>query len=227
MHSLLDRINDFSYQGHKVGEGGHREVYAHGDLALKITKPYAFRRYLIKLAVPTWLYSMYKLGYGDMNQADFTNFKKIEGILPKDMYDNFVPIYRIVTENGRSVLVSELVLNDDGSTAKALSTYDSIDDPSFWREMDRIKNFFINHDVPYFDLRGENIVVRERVDGHLVPVIIDYKKSSSRAYPFQLNLHLKSQRARKLNRRFSRLQIKYSPKTPSKTLPVHSPSQSP
>lgn len=202
----------------KLAEGGHREVYRVGDEAFKVVKPYKQKRYFgIRLQVPSWVYSLYKSGRMDYNVAEMENYLNIVDRIPSGLHDCFVALLRIQNHEGKKIIVSELVRDFDGTLSKTLSFYGQVNDPIFWQMIGELEKFFLDKDIPYFDIRRDNILVRKRANGELVPVLIDYERATIRAYPFQLNLLVRSERARKIKRRFSRLREKYQPKIPSKT----------
>ena len=185
----------------KIGEGNHREVYLEDGLVYKAPKPYVRRRYgPFHITIPSSVYSLYELGAIDLNKFEYANYLRIISQVPNELKDSFVQIFGVITspEDNSSLALTELVTNFDGSVSKTLSEYGTVTNPEFWERFDTIEKLFVGRDIPYFDIREGNIAVKELEDGNMVPVLIDYKKATIRAYPFQVNLLLQSERAKKL-----------------------------
>ena len=83
-----------------IGEGGHRIVYQHGNLAIKVAKPAIVAKVRShKVVLPSWVYSLYRNGFRNFNSAEFYNFMEIQEVVPKDISDSFMHVYGLDSRN--------------------------------------------------------------------------------------------------------------------------------
>jgi len=195
----------------KIGEGRYRKVFRVGNKALKVLRPFVRKDYgLFHVNFPTELYTKYKFGIADFNQFEYEMYHEfIERISP-ELRNKFSQIHEIGKSNGKSVSLSDLVVNSNGNLAKTLSQYGIVDNPDFWRQIDKLEQVLVHEEIPIIDIRGENIMVRE-VDGESVPILVDFKRYGRRTYPVQIWLFSKQQLVKKMKRRFQRLRDQYKP----------------
>lgn len=212
----------------RIGEGHYRLVYRYGNLALKVLMPYRTKDYgLFCINFPTSLYATLKFLVTDLSIAEYDNYSKLISQVPQEIRDSFAIIFGVTPFKEGSISLCELVLNADGSLPKSLNQYGVVESSGFWMRMDNIEDFFLSRGIPNFNINGDNILVKELGDGNYIPVLIDYKRMGTRAYPLQLHLFLKSESAKRVKRKFSAIREKYAPKILSGTLQAHWLSQSP
>lgn len=215
--SPVDSATSYSLD-EKVGEGHYRIVYRHGDLALKVLKPYRTKDYgLLRIDFPTWLYAALKFGVTDLNMSEYRNYLSLIKEVPQELINSFAKIFGVIHSKQGSTSLCELISNADGSLSQPLEQYGTMRDSRFWVRIDKLEEFFLSRGIPNFNINGGNIVVRELGDGHIIPVLIEYKRIGARTYPLQLHLLLKSEAVKRVKRKFSSLREKYQPKTPSET----------
>lgn len=194
----------------KIGGGRHREVYRYCNLAVKVLKPYVVKDYgLFSIATPTKLFSLYKVGSLDLNRVEYENYQKLISQVPEGVMDSFAKIFEISGNEGESISIGELVVNSNGTLSQTLEQYGGVKSPRFWERIKDLEQLFLSKDIPYFDIRPKNILVKEFENRDSIPVLVDYDAIGTRAFLFQINLLLKSERARKIKRRFSRIREKY------------------
>ena len=195
----------------KIGEGRYREVYRFEDKALKILKPTVAKKYgPFKLNLPSRLYTLSQFGINNFNEFEYEIYNKFEKRVPLDFKKNFATIYEVGEIEKKSISLSELVLNEDGSLSIPLSNHTQIKDEHFWHKIDEIEKLLIKQEIMIMDIRGENLLVRE-TNGCKNPVLIDYKRYGKRTCLRQL-IFSKAQLIKKINRRFQKLKELYRPK---------------
>ncbi len=192
---------DFS-EDNIIGKGDFRTVYRHGPYAVKVLNETITK---FSKQIPTNLYTKIKYGINNFNEFETNVFRKrILPYIPGQLYDCFQFIYPTEEQDGKILCISDLILNYDGSLPHSLSDSGKITDQTFWSRINDLENFFLEKDIPFFGIMDNNILVKETGES-FVPVIVDYKRFGREVYPFQLNLCLKSERERKIKRKFSKI----------------------
>lgn len=195
---------DFS-ERYMVGEGRHRIVFRMGNFAVKILKPYFKKSYgSLKIPFPTKPYTAIKFGFIDYNTFEYKCYTGFIERVPLEYRNRFAHIHGVWEVKGKSISVSDLIMNSDGSLSQPLSQYPRINDSSFWEEIDSLEELLTKENIPIMDIRGENILVKEE-DGKRTPVMIDFKRYGRTTYPMQLWLLSEAKQISKMRRRFERL----------------------
>ena len=192
----------------KIGQGRYREVFRMGDLALKVLKSHVRKNYgLFHIDYPMKVYTKYKFGIADFNQFEFEMYQGFIDRIPLNLRNRFYRIHSVDNVGGRSYLLADLVLDDDGSLSKPLSKQGKSDN-HFWERVKELEEVLIDKEVPVLDIRGENILVQNTAQG-VIPVMVDYKRFGRKTYPFQFGLSSKKSMIKKQRRRFQRLREQY------------------
>lgn len=165
-----------------IGKDGRREVYVYNGIIVK---------------------EIYNHAKNNVNMQDYLNFLKINEVISKSNYaSNFVKLY--FKDN---YIFSEIVKDFDGSISHNLGTYENKIPENFWENLKEILIFLMNNELYFYDLKPENILIKKLNSNQLIPVFIDYKWIN-KYYPYQINLWFKSQKEKKVLRRFERLKEK-------------------
>ena len=142
---------------------------------------------------------------------EYGNYLWVIGKVPEEMRGSFAQIFEVAKSNGKSISINELVVNADGRVSKTLRDYGPVSDPVFWERLQKLEELFLSKNIPYFDIRAKNILVKELEDGHMIPVLIAYKRVGIRTYPLQLNLLTKAGMSMRIIKKFLRLRELYKP----------------
>jgi hypothetical protein len=201
--SIASSINP----ANKIGEGKYRDVYQVRGKALKILKPHVHK---FNLEFPTSVYTKLKFGIADFNQYEYHTYRKFIKEIPNKLKDRFAQIYWAGPYNGKSVSLSELVINSNGEVSESLSESGPVYDKNFWDAFNQVESLLLEKRIFLMDIHAKNIMVKES-EGKLAPVLIDYKRVGARTYPLQIWLLSQSRLAEKLKRKFQRLREEYSP----------------
>ena len=193
----------------KIGEGAKREVFRSGNAAVKVQKPYVSKNFVFTIHIPTWLFGIYKIGRRDFNEAEYQNYFGLIGKVPANLRDSFMKVFELIEGNGENRLVAELISNWDGAVSRSLLQHGPIENIAFWNRMDKLEQILLERDIPYFDIRPENIVIRNVSPNYRIPVIVDYDTMGARSLIFQVSLLSRKGRAHKIKRKFERLKSQY------------------
>ena len=113
------------------------------------------------------------------------------------------PYFNPVLEAEPQFVVTRMPLNPDGTPARSVHAHGRITSDGFWKHVKQIHRSLAHHRLWLFDvLNGRNMLVMERTPGDWRPLIVDYKRIGWKAFPWQVNLLLESERRRKLDRRY-------------------------
>lgn len=165
-----------------IGKDGRREVYVYNGIIVK---------------------EIYNPARNNVNVQDYLNFLKIDEVASKSNYvSNFVKLYF-----KNNYIFSEIVKDFDGTISHNLRTYENKIPEVFWENLKDILIFLMSNELYFYDLKPENILIKRLNSNQVIPVFIDYKWIN-RYYPLQLNLLFKSEREKKVLRRFERLKEK-------------------
>lgn len=209
MKELLENINFFLPENSKIGEGKFREVFSVGDFAVKIIKPSFKKNYgLFSVNLPTHKYTKYKFGILDFNEYEFKVYKEFIDRVPEELRNSFYQIYSVLHNEGKSYLIAQLIKDSNGQISRSMSKSGFIQEKSFWERIDQLENLLIEKDIPLLELNGANILV-QNLGNTTIPVFTDYKRFGSRTYPAQFWLVSRSERAKKIKRRFQILRDKH------------------
>ena len=204
LSSLLDRLTEEN----KIGEGTYRDVYqVSPDICAKKLKPRHIKNYWgFSVSYPTHLYTLFKFGVADFNKYESAEYQRITSLIPKELRDSFAHIRGV--EQG--ILFQDLVKDFSGKLSIPLSRINGpINNRVFWDRMKQLKEFFLNRNILYYNLKPDNILVMGQNSERLIPVISDYKRIGPRTYPFQPELRIPAMARQKLIRRFERLISQY------------------
>lgn len=120
------------------------------------------------------------------------------------------PYFNPVLEAEPEYVITRMPQNADGTTARSLHSHGRIANVGFWNHVERIHYTLAQHRLWLFDvLNGHNLFVVEKSAQDWRPLIVDYKRIGWRAFPWQVNLLLESERRRKLDRRYRTLLARY------------------
>lgn len=195
----------------KIGEGKYREVFRHGDKVIKLLKPEVVKDYrLFCVNFPISTYTRYRFGIADFNEFEHDVYQGFIARVPVDLRDSFSHIHSVKRVGDRSILVADLVVNDDGSISKPLSNHGCVEQASFWSRLADLEEILVEEQIPLLDIHAGNIIVKETDEGP-VPVLIDFKRCGAQTYPFQLSLCFGSGIVKKMSRKFQRLKETYCP----------------
>ncbi len=197
--------------GDKIGEGQHREVFRSGQMALKVQKLYRERTTLgFTTRIPMRDYSRRKFGIKDFNRLELENYRRLADFVPVALRRHFCVIHWAGEWRGRSISLSDLILNEDGTCAQPLSQFGTMADPQFWTAFGCMESFLIDSRMFFLGLNSDNILVQMTRDGPL-PIMVDYKWLGPRAYRWQFWLRWEAGLKRKLHRKFGRIRELYGP----------------
>jgi hypothetical protein len=196
----------------RIGEGKYRVVSAFGfDKVAKTLKPARTKRYgFLPVNYSMWLYTPLKFGIRDINAHEQKNYKMILAQDPKGLRSSFAEILAVRKQRGKSVLVMKKVKDFNGETSKSLKETGPVKSRVFWRRIDKIENFFLEKKIPFFNLNGENILVKKISGSEAIPVIVDYKRIGARTYPFQPHLLIKPIAMQRVKKRFRQIRENYN-----------------
>ncbi|TVQ87534.1 MAG: hypothetical protein EA393_10555 [Bacteroidetes bacterium] len=179
----------------KIGGGYFRDCYSvkgYADICIKIInpKPGLIRKIQLK-------YFRKKL-----NLEEYETYKR----LPDEIKRFFNPVH----EARENFVVTSMPLDYDGTPSLSLKKHDGAANEKFWKEVDFLFQFLIEHEIWFFDVfNGNNMFVLKKSKDEWVPLIIDYKQIGWKAFPFQIHLILNLQKKKKLRRQYERLVMKY------------------
>ncbi len=194
----------------KIGEGGHRSVYAVGDYAVKVLKPSnGHSKFFQKDTFLASLYYSMKFGDGDLNQIEYKNYHQFMNKIPHGFRENFQRILHLELYGDNSVSVCELVKDYDGKPSRSLKELSVIRNGRFWRRMYLLEEMCLDQGIHIMDLRGNNVVAKKDENGDYSPVFVDYKRMGARVYPLQFWLRFGSQVENRLKRRFKSLRYNH------------------
>ena len=177
----------------KIGSGRHRECYAipNSHLCAKKTKDLKFNT----RSLVTHLLS-------NPNQKEL----KVYDLLPESLREFFPKIHQ-----HENLIISERVLDLDGTYSKSLQEYGKVENPAFWSQVDEISDTMVQQKLYLFDVFhfGSNVLVQRISEDVYKPVIIDCKRLGWAAYPFQLHLMFDSEKEKKFRRRLERFKKRF------------------
>ncbi len=206
---LLENMNFVFPKNSKIGECKFREVFSVGDFAVKTIKPSFKKNYgLFKVSMSTHLYTKYKFGIPDFNEYEFGAYKKLIEKVPEELRNSFYQIYSVLHNEGKSYLIAQLIKDSNDQISLPMSKLGHIQEKSFWERIDQLEDLLIEKDIPLMELNSSNIVARD-LGNSSIPVFIDYKRFGIRTYPAQFWLISRSERVKKIKRRFQILRDKH------------------
>ncbi len=180
----------------KIGEGNFRECFAvkdRPDLCVKRLKSRLgfFQRMQVLLL------------RRDMNREEL----RIYQMLPADLKPFFNPI----VEARKDHLITNRLIDFDGSHSKPVCEYGQVAHEGFWREVEQIVSLLDAHRIWFFDTFqiGTNIFVQRRSAQDWHPVIVDYKHLGWKAFPMQIHLILDSEKRKKFFRAYRRFELRF------------------
>jgi hypothetical protein len=193
-----------------IGETKYRIAYRYKNLAIKRTKSHVPKRVLGKeFRVPVSLYTMIRFAIANLSAFEYDQYCWLSSRIPKDFQHHLARAYPPVSANDHCYAVNELVVNDDGSVSKMLRSFGPTDDTRFWADIDRLEKLFLQEKIYFFGIGCNNICVREKADGRLIPVLIDYKRIGIRTFWQQFWLLLPGVKSLKLKRRFNKIRRRF------------------
>jgi len=154
------------------------------------------------------LYDRLKFGR-DPNATEFRNFIKYFSRVPPEIADSFAKILRFKRKKDGTVLEMEFVQDFDGQRSRTVRETGQISDPHFWERFQQVIDFFVENDIPFFNLSPGNVLVKRTTPKRSIPVFVDYKRMGLRSFPNQLVLLFKWGRRKKIQRKAQRLVQKY------------------
>jgi hypothetical protein len=188
-----------------IGEGRYRDVYAVGNEAVKVIKQFIRKDYgLFRIDYPAPFYIKHKFGIEDFNRFELDSYNQLMKHVPPGYTDSFSRIHRVVQKEGRSISISDLIRDSDGTLSKSLSDHGPVKDLEFWRRMSALRTLLLDNEIHLMDITGENIMVK-KTEEYALPVIVDYKRYGTNTYPFQFWMLSKNEREKRIQRRFMRL----------------------
>lgn len=189
----------------KIGEGQYREVFRSDPFVIKKLKRFLFKRRGQKMApFPLQSYVRKKYGIDDFNQHEFAHYQMLAEVVPARLRDNFNPIHWAGHFQGHSLSLSDLVLNADGSLAQTMVHTGPIRESGFWRVLDEMEIFLLDHKLYFTGLSSDNILVCKREEGWQ-PVMVDYKWLGGEAYPCQFWLRCRAGLENKIRHKFLKM----------------------
>lgn len=127
----------------------------------------------------------------------------VEARIYRELPAEIRPYFNPVLEAERRYVVTRMPRNPDGSPCRSVHTLGRIANDGFWEHVERIYRALAYHRIWLFDvLNGHNVLVVERDAADWRPIVVDYKRQGWKAFPWQVDLLLESERKRKLDRRF-------------------------
>lgn len=173
---------DWKKDAYLIKKSGRRNIYAYNGVIVK---------------------EINTIRWNNLNLLDYKNYQLLEKIISgSDFERNFVKIYY---EN--NYIISEIVKDFDGSISQNLLKYDGVITENFWKILENLLQFLIRKNIYFFDLNKGNVLVKRVSKDEIIPIFFDYK-SYNKKYFLQLNLLFKSEREKKVWRRFERLKEK-------------------
>ena len=117
------------------------------------------------------------------NKFEWDNYQRYFKDIPMEMRPFFVVLSRRRVSKGKQFHHTRLVRNHDGSLAKTVQQSQKISNVHFWKMFDRVVSWLLQNNIPYFELRPKNVMVKWISPATAIPVIIDYEKVGARTYP--------------------------------------------
>lgn len=206
-----------AYQSHtqtrfnyKIAEGTLRDVYASGDNAFKVIKPSLYNTSNNKVVcLIKHVLFYFKMLVWDINSYEFKYFNQFIEKIPYTIRNSFSTISGVKKIEGKTVSVSKLVKNSDGTAAVTLGKHGVVKQASFWNRLDKLEEALIQNKIYLLGLSEDNIVVQYLADGSVIPVCIDFKRYGGHTYPMQVWLMRNTECVKKMQRQFARLRQKY------------------
>ena len=177
--------------------------------AVLLNTGYRREVYLFRGCVVKRTYRGYKRA-ADLNLHEYRNYLKIAAKLPPEWKNNFQVVHGLVEVGSDSYLVTEAILDEDGHPCPSVADCTALTDDSFWERLAGLIGFLARADLCLTDLHGKNVLVRRR-EGQHIPVIVDYKTMGRDFAPWQIELFFRGGRARKMYRKFTRMQREFRP----------------
>ena len=179
----------------KIGGGYFRDCYAvkgHDDICIKIINPRPGLLRALQL----------KYFRKKINLEEYETYKG----LPEEIKKFFNPVH----EASENYVVTSMPLDYDGTPSLSLKKTNSVENKKFWDDVTYLFHFLIDNQIWFFDVfNGNNMFVLKQSKDDWVPIIIDYKQLGWKAFPWQVQLLLNSQKRKKLKRQYGRLVSKY------------------
>jgi hypothetical protein len=206
---LLEDMNFVFPESSKIGEGKFREVFLVDGFVVKTLKPIFRKNYgLFTVNLPTNVYTKYKFGIPDFNEYELEVYKEFIDKVSEGLRDSFYHIYSVLYNEGKSYLIAQVIRDNNGQISQSLKQKGNVPESSFWQRIDQLEDLLIEKDIPLLELNSSNIVARD-LGNSVIPVLTDYKRFGSKTYPAQFWLVNRSERAKKIKRRFQILRDKY------------------
>ncbi len=179
----------------KIGTGTFRDCYSikgRNDICIKVI------RSDLGLYRRTWIRFFRK----KINSEEYESYSK----LPEEIKKFFNP----VCDAGDDYAISPIPKDFDGTYSRSLREYKGVANEKFWDEIGFLFRYLLSNRLWFFDVfTGHNLLVVKQSADEWMPIIIDFKQSGWKAYRFQVNLLLLSQKRKKLQRQYERLIMKY------------------
>ncbi|MBU1201367.1 MAG: PhoP regulatory network YrbL family protein [Nanoarchaeota archaeon] len=191
----------------KIGEGTYRDIYqVSPDLCAKKIKSTHKKSYKIfSISYPTNTYTLIKFGIKNFNEYEYQEYLKIKDAIPNELANSFANIEGVVED----ILFQKLVKDLSENISKPLTQKKRIDNSYFWNRINQLKEFFLDEKIYNFNVKPDNILIKELDSETFIPVITDYKRIGPRTYPFQPQLVFSDIAQKKIVRRFDRLILEY------------------
>jgi hypothetical protein len=190
----------------KISEGVYRDVYRYNDYAVKKLKPVVTRKILlVRVRVPSSLYTLLRYAIRDLNEYEYKQYQSIISKTPARLHKCFAKVYEPIKDGKISYSINQLVMDDDERVSKSLAEYGGIDDEQFWNRLDDLEKLFLDKKIYYLGIGPHNVCVNRQADGHLLPVLVDYKRIGVRTFWHQLLLYIPYFIRLKMRRRFQRM----------------------
>ncbi len=198
MKDSLDKVSTKKYgllhTGEKIGSGNLRDCYkvtGHEYLCLKVPKKLGFLKGL-----------QASLLHRNKNIEEHHTYLN----LPEDIKKFFNPIF----EADKFYLLTGIPVNHDGSRCKSVKQHQSVGSDCFWKDVEQLYVFLDKNSLWFFDVfNGNNMFVRKESELVWSPVIVDFKRMGWGSFPWQFNLVFRSEKKKKLKRRYHKFIKKY------------------
>lgn len=193
-NTFLTKKYGLLHTDEKIGSGNLRDCFkvtGHEDLCLKVQKKLGFFKGL-----------QASLLHRNKNIQEYQIYLN----LPAEIKKYFNPIY----EAHKHFLLTGIPRNHDGSRCIPVKQHQLIGNDSFWKDVEQLYAYLDKNRLWFFDvLNGNNMFVMKKSEHVWSPVIVDFKRMGWEAFPWQFNLVLRSEKKKKLKRRYEKFIRKY------------------